>query len=198
MIGQLVGAGLQLGGGIAEGIGNYQGMNSLEDEFDRQRNEWAAGNAKQQLTIEQELARRRAALNQDTIAPGMAAQSHALGGASALGRGMGLGGAQIAQTRSGLMPLMPVQARAVGNAERDRKENVAMADMNTKLGQTRMDQEDMAATYPGRMKIAAQKGSLWRQGGVFAQQAGKAIFSMQPPKMNAAKATNDPYGDGTL
>lgn len=197
MIGGLVGGGLQIAGGLAEGLGNYQGMNSLEDEFDRQRNEWAAGNAKQQLTIEQELARRRAALNQDTIAPGMAAQSHALGGTSAMGRGMGLGGAQVAQVRSGLMPLMPVQARAVGNAERNRKETVAMADMNTKLNQTRMDQEDMAATYPGRMKVAAQKGSMLRRGGVFAQQLGKAIFPMQPPKMNAG-STNDPYGDGTL
>lgn len=167
-----------MGGGILEGIGQRQGLQSIEGELGRQKQEWAAGNAEQQGMIEQELAKRRAALNADVIAPGMAAQSAAMGGMTTMGRGLGLGGANVAQVRSGLMPLMPIQARKVGKAKQAADEDTRMADLNTDLDQSRSAQELMGSTYPDRLKIAAQTGSTQRRLGVFAQQAGKGIFSM--------------------
>lgn len=203
---KIIGGGLMTLGGIAEGIGQRRGLQSMEDEFGRQKQEWAARNAEQQGMIEQELAARRAALNADTIAPGMAAQAAALGGAGTMSKGLGLGGAMQAQTTSRLMPLMPVQARKIGDVQRGRADAVRVGELNTNIGQSRDAQETMGSTYAGRLPIAARTGSLWRRGGVFAQQAGKAIFSMDPkqaqklPAAAAGKAPkeNDPYGDGTL
>jgi hypothetical protein len=140
-----------------EGIGRTQGMEAMSEESQRQTAEWMAENARQQKMIEAEMARRKAGLSADAVAPGLMARSNATQGAGALSAGLGLGGAATARTSAALMPASTLAAQGQGEMQTDAQNSAGAGRMGADIRQSKMDQELRARLY--EQQLAQQSSS---------------------------------------
>jgi len=170
------GMGMQLGGQLMSGIGEYQGLSAMADESGRQVNEAEAAQKQQQALMAGEIERRQLALASDSSSPFLTAQRGALAGAGAMSKQLGLNSADRAKVQSAMLPQQVLAAQGMGQNQMAQQNAAGMGVMGSNIQQSQRDQRDRASLYDMMMGRAAEHGAGFRQFGEGMQQGGTALF----------------------
>ena len=170
------GMGMQLGGQLMSGIGEYQGLSAMADESGRQVNEAEAAQKQQQALMAGEIERRQLALASDSSSPFLTAQRGALAGAGAMSKQLGLNSADRAKVQSAMLPQQVLAAQGMGQNQMAQQNAAGMGIMGSNIQQSQRDQRDRASLYGMMMGRAAEHGAGFRQFGEGMQQGGMAMF----------------------
>lgn len=172
---QAAGAGMQMGGQVMSGFGEYQGLKSMAAEKERQIGEEEAARAEQQKYMEAELQRRQLGLASDSSSPFLAAGQGALRGAGAMSQQLGLNSADRAKVQGAMLPQQVLAAQQMGQNQQAQQNDRGMGNMGANIMHSQRDQSDRAALYDIMNLRAAEKGQRLREWGEATQQSGQAV-----------------------
>jgi hypothetical protein len=185
--GALAGAGLSIGGGLLNYLGERQGSKAMLSEAQRQAAEQSAMSEARHQALIQALGRYNPAAQgvQTGIQTGVrtAASQPAI---AAGGAALGLNGGQMAGVGQALLPTQ----RIAGSASAQDLEAQRMQQNKFRHGQEQGSIDDAAnfarQLYPQRTQIAGQRGSDLRLAGSMAQGFGMPLMALGMAQPNRA------------